>query len=210
MDPLVIGIIVVALAAIGWLVWQQQRTNSLRAQYSDEYDRTVRELGRRRGEAELLRRKERVSKLDIRALSPTERERFVADWRRIQEQFVDDPEGAVTRGQELVDDVMRARGYPIMDFDRRIADLSVDHPRVVQNYRVARDIARRRDRGQASTEDLRQAMVLYRELFEDLLEAGPDDGSRERVVEKHVTRADATDEPEARRRFVDRDREVRP
>ena len=210
MNPLVIGIIVAAVAVIGWLVWQQQRTQKLRTQYATEYDRTVGELGRRKGEAELLHRQERVRRLNIRTLSVTERERFVADWRRVQELFVDDPEGAVTRSQDLVDDVMRARGYPIMDFDRQIADLSVDHPRVVENYRVARDIARKHSRGAASTEELRQAMVLHRDLFEDLVETGPSDPVRERVVEQHVERADAVDDAVARRRIIDSDRDLRP
>ena len=125
MDPLVIGIIVIAaLAIIGVVLWQQQRTRRLQTRYVSEYDRTVAELGRRRGEAELVSREERVRQLDIRPLSAAERERFVADWRHVQEQFVDDPRGAVTRGDQLVDEVMRARGYPIADFDRQIADLS--------------------------------------------------------------------------------------
>ncbi len=211
MDPLVIGIIVLALAVIGVLLWQQQRTQRLRSRYATEYDRTVGQLGRRKGEAELVNREQRVRQLDIRPLSATERERFVADWRRVQEQFVDDPKGAVTRGDQLVDEVMRARGYPVTDFDRQVADLSVDHPRVVQNYRVARDIGGRHARGAASTEDLRQAMVLYRELFEDLLETAPAGDARlERVVASPVERADALRDDPPRRPRPDIDREVRP
>jgi FtsZ-interacting cell division protein ZipA len=212
MDPLVIGIIVIAaLAIVGVVLWQQQRTRRLQTRYVSEYDRTVAELGRRKGEAELVNREERVRQLDIRPLSAAERERFVADWRRVQEQFVDDPRGAVTRGDQLVDEVMRARGYPIADFDRQIADLSVDHSRVVNNYRTARDIAYRHQRGEASTEDLRQAMVLYRELFEDLLETGPTvESETERVVETPIERADARSVERARRYGRDRDSEVRP
>jgi len=212
MDPVVIGVIVVvALALVGWLVWQQDRTRRLRSRYAGEYDRTVGELGRRRGEAELVHRQKRVRQLDIRALSAAERERFVGDWRRVQEQFVDDPESAVTRGNELVDEVMRARGYPIADFDRQVADLSVDHPRVVSNYRIARDTARKHERGTASTEDLRQAMVLYRDLFEDLLETSSTDDSRhERVVTKPVERDVRVGEAHARGRHPDIDKEVRP
>lgn len=211
MDPLVIGIIVIAaLAIVGVVVWQQQRTRRLQTRYASEYDRTVTELGRRKGEAELVNREERVRQLDIRPLSVAERDRFVSDWRRVQEQFVDDPRGAVTRGDQLVDDVMRARGYPVADFDRQIADLSVDHPRVVNNYRTARDIAHRHHRGEASTEDLRQAMVLYRELFEDLLETGATvDTKAERVVETPVQRGDALNVERARRYDRDRDSEVR-
>src|SRR5687767_12137965 len=208
MDPLVIGIIVVAAAVIGWLVWQQQRTRSLRTRYADEYDRTVSELGRRRGEAELVKREVRVRELDIRPLSATERERYLADWRHVQEQFVDDPKGAVIRGNDLVEDVLRARGYPVTDdFDRRVADLSVDHPRVVQNYRLAREIGVRHRRGAATTEDLRQAMVLYRELFEDLLV--DTDTKVERVVTRPVERDVEIEQRDSdRRRRIDR--EVRP
>ena len=167
MGVIVLGVIVLAVAVVGWLAWQAQRTQRLRTRYAGEYDRTVSELGVRRGEAELVQRQERVRQLDLRPLSAAESDRFVTGWRRVQEQFVDDPEGAVTRGDALVDEVMRARGYPLSSFDRQVADLSVDHPRVVQNYRVARDIAISHRRGAASTEDLRQAMVLYREMFED-------------------------------------------
>jgi hypothetical protein len=201
----------VAAAVIGWLLWQQQRTQKLRSQYSTEYDRAVGELGRRRGEAELLHRQERVRQLDIRPLGSTERDRFSADWRRVQEQFVDDPEGAVARGDQLVDEVMRARGYPIADFERQVADLSVDHPRVVENYRMARMIAVKRERGSASTEELRQAMVYYRELFEDLLTTpATTDTRREREVIKSVERADEVEALRARPRSTDIDREVRP
>jgi hypothetical protein len=209
MDPLVIGIIVVAAAVIGWLIWQQQRTRKLRSQYAIEYERTVGALGRRRGEAELRHRQARVRQLDIRPLGSTERDRFAADWRRVQEQFVDDPEGAVARGDQLVDDVMRARGYPIADFERQVADLSVDHPRVVENYRTARMIAVKHQRGSATTEELRQAMVLYRELFEDLL-ATPAPTEREREVIKTVEREGDAETLRTRSRATDFDREVRP
>jgi hypothetical protein len=208
MEPLVIGIIVVAAAVIGWLLWQQQRTRTLRTRYAGEYDRTVSELGRQRGEAELVRREARVRELDIRPLSATERERYLADWRHVQEQFVDDPRGAVIRGNDLVEDVLRARGYPVTDdFDRQVADLSVHHPRVVQNYRLAREIASRHRRGAANTEDLRQAMVLYRELFEDLLADA--DIQVERVVTRPVERDMVIDQRDGERsRRIDR--EVRP
>jgi hypothetical protein len=210
MEPLVIGLIVVAAAVLGWIIWQQQRTRSLRTRYADEYDRTVTELGRRQGEAELVRREARVRELNIQPLSATERVRYLAEWRRVQEQFVDDPKGAVMRGNDLVEEVLRSRGYPITDdFDRQVADISVDHPRVVQNYRLAREIVGRYRRGSASTEDLRQGMVLYRELFEDLLEDTPADVRTERVVSRPVERDVAIQErDEARRRYVDR--EARP
>lgn len=210
MNAFLIGVIVLAIVLAGWLIWQQQRTQRLRARYGSEYDRTIAELGRLRGETELVHRQQRVQQLDIRALTVAERERFVAAWRVVQEEFVDDPEGAVTRGNALVDEVMHARGYPVADFDRRVADLSVDHPRVVQNYRVARDTARKHAQRSASTEALRQAMVLYRELFEDLLETrSPGDPPLEREVRTPVERADELQSVRAQRR-KDLDREVRP
>ena len=212
MGVIVLGVIVLAVAVVGWLAWQAQRTQRLRTRYAGEYDRTVSELGVRRGEAELVQRQERVRQLDLRRLSAAESDRFVTGWRRVQEQFVDDPEGAVTRGDALVDEVMRARGYPLSSFDRQVADLSVNHPRVVQNYRVARDIAISHRRGAASTEDLRQAMVLYREMFEDLLEVTPVSGRS--VLEREVTpppqRDDDIDVARTQRRLRDIDREVRP
>ena len=212
MGVIVLGVIVLAVAVVGWLAWQAQRTQRLRTRYAGEYDRTVSELGVRRGEAELVQRQERVRQLDLRPLSAAESDRFVTGWRRVQEQFVDDPEGAVTRGYALVDEVMRARGYPLSSFDRQVADLSVDHPRVVQNYRVARDIAISHRRGAASTEDLRQAMVLYREMFEDLIEVTPVSGRS--VLEREVTpppqRDDDIDVARTQRRLRDIDREVRP
>ena len=212
MGVIVLGVIVLAVAVVGWLAWQAQRTQRLRTRYAGEYDRTVSELGVRRGEAELVQRQERVRQLDLRPLSAAESDRFVTGWRRVQEQFVDDPEGAVTRGDALVDEVMRARGYPLSSFDRQVADLSVDHPRVVPNYRVARDIAISHRRGAASTEDLRQAMVLYREMFEDLLEVTPVSGRS--VLEREVTpppqRDDDIDVARTQRRLRDIDREVRP
>jgi hypothetical protein len=166
---ILVGIAVLAL--VGVLVWQRRRTDTLRSQYGPEYQRAVEETGdRRKAESELVKRQERVKHLDIRPLEADERNRFAADWRTVQGRFVDDPKGAVTEADRLVEDTMKVRGYPISDFDQQAADLSVHHPRVVDNYRAARDIARRHRRGEASTEDLRQAMVYYRELFVDLLE----------------------------------------
>ena len=191
MDPLVIGAIVVVLLVAAFLIWQRQRTQHLHGRYGPEYERTVDELGRRRAEAELVRRERRVEQLDIRPLAPEQRARFLEEWRSVQARFVDDPEGAVTQGDRLVEEVMKVRGYPVADFDQRIADLSVHHGRVVDNYREAREIGRRHRRGDATTEDLRQAMVYYRELFVDLLEEPtPTDRRAERLVEREVVRDD--------------------
>jgi hypothetical protein len=207
---IVIAAVVVVSAVVlgGWLIWQRQRTRDLRAHYQREYDRTVSTLGRRHGEAELVHRKKRVRELVIRPLSAAEREAFSADWRRVQEEFVDDPEGAVTHGDRLVDDVMHARGYPVADFERRVEDLSVDHPRMVENYRAARAIAARHARGHATTEEMRQAMVFYRQLFDELL-AGSDAPLREREVIRTVERDDEVG-LRHRPRPADSSREVRP
>ena len=228
----VIVVAVLVLAAVGWLVWQRQRSDALRARYGPEYERTVNTLGdKRRAESELLKRQERVEHLDIVPLSADQRNSYLQQWHAVQTRFVDDPKGAVTDADRLVEDVMKTRGYPISDFDQRAADLSVHHPRVVDNYRAARDIAQRHRRGQATTEDLRQAMVHYRGLFQDLLEdrehaEGTEEtaarsASDERVVERGAERgADRLEIPITRageragERTPDRDfrndREVRP
>jgi len=197
-----IAIVVVAvlvLAAVGWLVWQRRRSDALRSQYGPEYDRAVNQMGdKRRAESELVKRQERVEQFDIRPLSAAQRNDYTDRWRTVQAKFVDDPKGAVTDADGLVESVMKVRGYPVTDFDQRAADLSVHHPRVVENYRAARDIALRHRRGEATTEDLRQAMVYYRALFQDLLEDREHAAAAttetvhqtERVVERNAARAD--------------------
>ena len=166
---IVVGVIIAALAA--WLSLRKRRTERLRTQFGGaEYDRAVKEDGsRRQAEAGLKERNERVESLPIRALAPGDRARFVASWQRIQARFVDGPGGAVTEADQLLRDVMSTRGYPVSDFDQRAADISVDHPLVVQNYRTAHEIAVRQAQGLANTEDLRQAMIHYRTLFEELV-----------------------------------------
>ena len=197
----IVVVAVIVLAAVGWLIWQRRRSDALRMQYGPEYDRAVNQLGdKRSAESELVKRQERVEQLDIRPLSAAQRTDYENRWRAVQSKFVDDPKGAVTDADGLVENVMKARGYPVSDFDQRAADLSVHHPRVVENYRAARDIALRHRRGEATTEDLRQAMVFYRALFQDLLEdrehAAVADGAMapaahtERVVERTAARAD--------------------
>ena len=184
---IVVGVLV--LAVIGYLVWQRQRSEQLRARYGPEYARTVNQLGdTRRAEAELMKRQERVEHLDISPLTAQQRDGYLQQWRGVQARFVDDPKGAVTDADKLVEDVMRTRGYPISDFDQRAADLSVHHPRVVENYRAARDIAQRHRRGEATTEDLRQAMVYYRGLFQDLLEDRENAKDREAELRAHDER----------------------
>ncbi len=166
---IVAGIIIVAITA--WLSLRKRRTERLRTQFGGvEYDRTLKEDGNRRhAEAGLKERNERVESLPIRPLAPGDRTRFVESWQRIQARFVDGPGGAVTEADQLLGDVMSTRGYPVSDFDQRAADISVDHPLVLQNYRTAHEIAVRQAQGLANTEDLRQAMIHYRTLFEELV-----------------------------------------
>jgi hypothetical protein len=163
--------VIVLLAAVAWLVLDRRRSLRLRSRFGPEYERTVRETGdRRRAETELERREHRVERLHIQALSSGDRDRYLAAWRADQARFVDDPAGAVTEADRLVQDVMKTRGYPVADFDQRVEDISVDHPHLVQNYRAAREMAARHRRGEATTEDLRRALVYYRGLFDELLE----------------------------------------
>jgi hypothetical protein len=169
---LVIGLAVIVVTGISaWLFLRKRRTERLRAQFGGaEYDRAVKEDGsRRHAEAGLKERTERVESLNIRPLAPGDRARFVESWRRIQARFVDGPGGAVTEADQLLGDVMSTRGYPVSDFEQRAADISVDHPLVLENYRTAHEIAVRQTQGQANTEDLRQAMIHYRTLFEELV-----------------------------------------
>ena len=170
-------VVVVALLVVGALVWaamRQRRSTALRSQFGPEYDHVMHERGSKsKAESELARRQERIAKLQIRPLTPGERSHYAEQWRMEQVHFVDEPRDAVNRADHMVEEVMKLRGYPVADFDQRAADVSVDHPRLVENYRRAHDIAMRNDRGQADTEDLRNAMIAFRSLFEDLLEDRP-------------------------------------
>jgi hypothetical protein len=164
-------VVLIALAAFAWMYVQRQRRIRLRHQFGPEYDRVLRDAGTPdKADALLEDRARRVEKLKIRTLSHEQSASFAQEWRRVQALFVDDPDGAVAEADRLVTQVMAARGYPIEDFDTRAADLSVDHPIVVENYRTARALAQRRDRREAGTEELRQAVVNYRALFNDLLD----------------------------------------
>jgi hypothetical protein len=177
---IVVAILVVAaIAAAAWQYTEKQRAARLRSRFGPEYDRVIQEHGKRGAVAELERRQKRIEALEIRPLKTEERDAFADQWRVQQGRFVDDPRAAVAEADRLVAEVMRRRGYPMSDFEQRAADISVDHPRVVEHYRVAHDIALRHQRGEASTEDLRNAMVHYRALFEELL------GGRVRVAGGH-------------------------
>lgn len=175
MSSLTIISIIIAVAAVAvaiFIYMQWERTKRLRGKFGPEYDRVVHHRGdARKAEDELLNRQKRMEKLHIRNLNQAEIERFSESWHTVQAQFVDAPQEAVAQADRLIRDVMSTRGYPMTDFEQRAADISVDHSRVVEHYRVAHDIAERDAAGNANTEDLRQAMVHYRALFDELLSA---------------------------------------
>jgi hypothetical protein len=175
MDPVVwIVIAVVAVLVIGALVWfamRNRRTEQLREQFGPEYERTLAQAGDRRdAESELAERRARREDLEIRPLDPASRRRYAEQWRDVQTRFVDEPAAALTQANGLVLMVMRERGYPTEDFEQRAADVSVDHPQVVENYRAANAISERVGSDQASTEDMRRGLVYYRSLFAELLD----------------------------------------
>jgi hypothetical protein len=174
MDPKILALIVAAIlvvVVVAIIATTRRRKEALQKRFGTEYERAVRESGsEREAQAALEQREKRVEKFNIRKLEPAERQRFADRWRVVQSRFVDDPRGAVIDADDTVASVMGACGYPMADFEQRAADLSVDHAHVVDNYRAAHEIAVRHRQGQATTEDLRQAMIYYRSLFEDLLD----------------------------------------
>ena len=161
-------VIVVALAA--YLIFRNRRTATLRDHFGDEYDRTVEQTGARaKAEAALKDREERVAKLDIRPLTAEERNGFSREWRDVKAVFVNSPVEAVHHADRLLTNIMKTRGYPMADFDRRYEDLTVDHGEVARHYREGHELVLRHGRGQGSTEDLRQAMIHFEALFDDLV-----------------------------------------
>jgi hypothetical protein len=174
---IVIGIAAL-LAVVVWQVLARRRTGRLQQQFGPEYDRTVDSAeSRREAEAELQSREQRRRELEIRPLTEAARMRYVETWRLTQAQFVDDPRGAVRSADGLIRSVMADRGYPVEDFEQRAADVSVDHPQVVENYREGHRLARASADGGESTESLRQAMRHYRALFDELVEPAADEPS---------------------------------
>lgn len=164
--------IIVAVALGALLFVSRQRSQHLQTRFGPEYERTVRETGdKRRAERDLERRERRVEQLHLHPISPRHRDEYMETWRKDQARFVDDPRGAVEEADRLVQEVMQRRGYPAAGFDRRVEDISVGHPHLVQSYRSAWEVAEKNRRGQATTEELRKALVYYRALFEELLEA---------------------------------------
>jgi hypothetical protein len=168
------AVVILALVAIAvWLWSQKQQSRRLEQRFGPEYKRAVDQFGSRpKAEAELMSREKRVEKLSIVPLAPADADRFSQEWKVLQGRFVDNPKGVLLEADQLVRELMLKRGYPMGDFERRAADISVDHPAVVDHYRSAQEIAARDRKGEADTEDLRKAVVHYRALFDDLLEVG--------------------------------------
>jgi hypothetical protein len=178
---IVIVVVVVLLLAGGGLVLaRRKRSQELQEQFGPEYERAVEKSdSKSEAEKELAARRKRHAELDLHPLDPQTRERFRGDWKQVQGEFVDDPGGAVDKADSLVTTIMRERGYPVEDFDRRADDISVEHPRVVENYREARRVRDAHRNGSAGTEDLRGAVTSYRSLVDALLDEGGDhDGGR--------------------------------
>jgi hypothetical protein len=169
---IIAGVVIIVLIAVAvWLTVRKRESQTLEHRFGPEYDRTVDELGSRaKAEAELKARQKRVEQLDIVPLAPGEATRFSQSWKALQARFVDDPKGALAEADRLVAELMQKRGYPMSDFERRAADISVDHPAVVDHYRAGHDIALRDRQGEMDTEGRRQAVVHYRALFAELLE----------------------------------------
>ena len=160
---------VVVIAVVVWRALAARRTRALQQQFGPEYGRTLdRADDQRQAEAELQARAKRREELDIRPLTSAARERYTSQWQLVQARFVDDPSGAVAEADSLIQSVMRERGYPVDDFEQRAADISVDHPHVVENYRQGHRLR------SGDTEAQRQAMVHYRSLFDELVEDAAD------------------------------------
>ena len=207
-DPLWIWVAVgvVALLIVVGLITRgarRARSESLRNQFGNEYDHAVHEHGsRKKAERDLIERAEQVKKYNIVPLQASDRDRFRADWKKVEQHFIERPTTAVVEADELVADIMRTRGYPMGDFDRHAADLSVTHPRIVEHYRAGHRVIGGAP-GSASTEDLRQAMLHYRALFDELI----DDRVGNDVVTNDVPRANEV--TTAPRRDVRLDDELR-
>jgi hypothetical protein len=174
MDPKIVTAIIVVIAVVAVIavlfITRRRKTEHLKQKFGSEYDRVVHQHGDpQRAETVLEQREKRVSRFEIRTLPPAERDRYTQLWAFVQKKFVDDPKAAVNEADRLVTDVMKARGYPMGEFNQRADDISVNYPNAVANYRAAHEIVTRHGKGQASTEDLRKAMVHFRSLIDELL-----------------------------------------
>lgn len=169
---LIAAVVLVAIAAL--IFYRKERSRKLRSHFGPEYERAYHQYGGTAKAEEILSaRQKRMEKIHIHPLTDEERDRFSDSWHTVQSRFVDDPKGSIQEADRLLMDVMVARGYPMAEFDRRADDLSVDYPHVVSNYRKAHEIAVSEEHGEATTEDLRHAVVCYRKLFEELVEGQP-------------------------------------
>jgi hypothetical protein len=175
----IVLVVVIGIAVAAYVAQRKSRTLAFRNRFGSEYDRALVSHGSpRQAEAKLADREARVKAFEIRDLSPTERERFVAEWHTVQSRFVDHPTSAVTEADELVFSLLESRGYPHSDFEQRAADVSVTNPRVMENYRVGHGIAVRTGKAEATTEELRTAMIQYRAIFDELVQAQTPAGRR--------------------------------
>ena len=183
----VLAVVVLALIAIGaWMYTRKKQSERLVQRFGPEYGRAVDDGGSRsKAESELRAREKRVEKLNIAPLSPGDAQRFSQDWKTLQGRFVDNPKGVLVEADLLVRELMEKRGYPMSDFERQAADISVDHPAVVDHYRAAQEIAARDKRGEADTEAMRQGIVHYRALFDELLEVRQEDRAKVKEMEVH-------------------------
>jgi hypothetical protein len=191
------AVAVIVFLAVLWSAARARRSRSLQDRFGREYDRTVEHAGdKREGERELRAREKRHEQLNLRPLSPPQRQRYVEEWQVTQGRFVDDPPGAVAEADRLVQRVMKDRGYPVDDFEQRVADISVEHPDLVEKYRTAHGVAQASERGEASTDDLRHSVRHYRALFVELLDIGDDDDVEN--VDEVTSRDDEESEVRAR------------
>jgi len=165
----IVAVAIILIVAISWLAYSANQSKRLKQRFGPEYDAVVGRIGKAKAEAELKRRERRVKSFEIVPLASADAARFAQAWTRIQGSFVDDPKGVLIEADRLVRELLAKRGYPVVDFELRAADISVDHPIVVNNYRAAQRIVSLDQRGEASTEDLRKAVVHFRALFDELL-----------------------------------------
>ena len=171
---IVVLVLVIVGVILGLAFSRRKRSERLHDQFGPEYDHAVQTMGgEKKAQTELEERQKHVKALDIRPLSASERERYLANWTAVQSKFVDEPGQAIVDADQLIIEVMTVRAYPVSDFEQRAADISVNYPALVSNYRAAREIANKNKQHQASTEELRQAMIYYRSLFEELLGPNP-------------------------------------
>ena len=184
-----VGLVLLAAILI-WLAVRNRNTTKLREKFGDEYDRTVEEKGRRSAaEAALEEREKRVAELDIRPLTPQPRDDAIREWREVKAIFVESPVEAVLHADRLLSRIMQARGYPMADFDRRYEDLTVEHSEVARHYREGHEITVRHEEGKASTEDLRQAMIHFEALFDELVNDAEDKIAARPVTSAATSRA---------------------